>query len=264
MCQCEFRQVLGQAGEGVGFGRGQVGPTQRVTDAHEFPVIAVEFGAPQRLRVVDLVRGGDTPDDGGIVPAKPGRIVGVVGRTVGPDTFDGVVHRAYRPRQSLGGLGRAVRGPHEEGQRVPESGHRAVGIDGQGRGSVLAAPDQPRVLHTHPEDARVETLQVRRTLQTEDERGRVRMDVPGRAARAEPTRIAGRLLEVHPAEELRSDVGVELAVQPGPDELVREGNRNPVGRRQSERSHGHSHLQTFRSGRPLVTVVPRVTIWVQA
>lgn len=207
MGERQAREVTFETFECLGLGGGEIGTAQSVSDADEFAVVAVQIVAAQRPRVIDLVGGGNTPDDGGVVPAQPVRIVGVIGKSVGPNTFDGVMHGPHRAGQTLGGVGGAISGADEEGQRMAQADIGPRRVDPPHRLDPARTihrrlGHQARMMHAHPEDARVQTFHVRRALQPEDECGRVGMHVPGRRVRAEPARIADRVVEAHPAQNL--------------------------------------------------------------
>ena len=89
-------------------------------------------------------------------------------------------------------------------------------------GPVVVAFDEPRVVHAHPVDRRVEPLDVSGALQAEDQCVHVRVHVPHGAAWPEPAGVADGRRELHPPEEMPADVLVKALVQELPDDLVRQ------------------------------------------
>src|SRR5690606_26538347 len=173
-------QVGLQALGGLCLGGGQVGAAEGLADPDELAVVAVDVA--QGPAVVALVRGGQAPHDGGVVPAEPFGVVGVVGDAVRAGALDRVVHGADGARQLLGGRGGAVGGADEERDGVREAHRAAFGVDVAG-GDAVDAFGEAGVVVPHPADARVEPLDVGGGDQPEDQRGQVRVDVPDRAAR---------------------------------------------------------------------------------
>lgn len=83
------------------------------------------------------------------------------------------------------------------------------------------------MVHAHPVDRRVESFEVGRALQSEDQRRYVRVHVPDRTARAEPSRVAERAGELHAAEEVLADVVVELLLEALLDDVMRHKHGGP-------------------------------------
>ena len=79
------------------------------------------------------------------------------------------------------------------------------------------------MMHAHPVDRRVESFDVRRALQAEDQRVHVRVHVPDGAAGSEPAGVGDGRGELHALEEVfPPDVLVETVVEHLADDLVRQ------------------------------------------
>ena len=112
---------------------------------------------------------------------------------------------------------------------MSQPGDRALGVEAVGGHAVGIAFDQPRVVHAHPVDRRVEALHVGGALQPEDQRLHMGVHVPDRAAWAEPAGIACGSGELDAAEVVSSDVLVEALLHLLLDDLVRHEHVGPVG-----------------------------------
>ena len=99
---------------------------------------------------------------------------------------------------------------------------RSINIETTGRHTVFIAFDDPRMIRAHPEDAGVQAFDECRALQSEDQGRGMRVHVPYRAIRTEPTRIAFRPGKVEAAEELGSDIPIEVGPDLVLDELMRQ------------------------------------------